>query len=269
MDFPDALTGAPFLLILAVLALVDSTSFGTLAVPAWFLMAPGRLRPGRILIYLATLATFYAAVGLAVMAGTGWVVEHHADLLTSRPVMALGLAAGVALFWWSFRLDSPAAKARQRAGGGRLARWRERAVGAGSEVAVQSPSETGTTAAGRQSSGLGSLMTLALVAGLAEVATMLPYLAAIGLIVAQGPGGPASVLLLVAYCVVMMLPALVLLAGRILARRLVERPLARLDGWFARHGASTAAWVVGAVGAVLVLNTAPEVFAAGAVLITR
>ncbi|WMY77648.1 hypothetical protein [Citricoccus sp. I39-566] len=45
MDFPDALTGAPLLLILAVLALVDSTSFGTLAVPAWFLMAPGGCAP--------------------------------------------------------------------------------------------------------------------------------------------------------------------------------------------------------------------------------
>lgn len=261
MDLLDALNGAPLLPILAVLALVDSTSFGTLAVPAWFLMAPGRLRPGRILIYLATLAAFYAAVGLAVMAGAGWVVAFHADLLGSWPVMALGMAIGVALFWWSFRLDSPAARQRQQSGGGRLARWRQRAVGGGAEAVGQ----TGTTAAGRQSSGLGSLMALALTAGLAEIATMLPYLAAIGLIVAQGPGWPSSGLLLGGYCVVMMVPALVLLAGRVLARQLVERPLARLDEWLSRHGASTAAWVVGIVGVVLVLNTAPVVFAAGAV----
>lgn len=261
MDFLDALTGAPLLLILAVLALVDSTSFGTLAVPAWFLMAPGRLRPGRILAYLGTLAAFYAAVGVVVMAGAGWVVEHHADLLGSRPVMAVGLVAGVGLFWWSFRLDSPAARERSRSGAGRLSRWRRRAVGA----LPQTPAEPGATAAGRRSSGLGALVALALTAGLAEVATMLPYLAAIGLIVTQGPGWPASGLLLVAYCVVMVLPALVLLAGRLLARRLVERPLVRLDAWFTRHGASTAAWVVGAVGVILVLNTAPALFAAGAV----
>lgn len=196
------------------------TSFGTLAVPAWFLMAPGRLCPGRILAYLGTLAAFYAAVGFAVMAGAGWVVEHHADLLGSRPVMAVGLVAGVGLFWWSFRLDSPAAKERSRSGAGRLSGWRQRAVG----TLPETPAEPGATAAGRQSSGLGALVALALTAGLAEVATMLPYLAAIGLIMAQGPGWPASGLLLMAYCAVMMLPALVLLAGSILARRLMERP---------------------------------------------
>ncbi|WMY77649.1 GAP family protein [Citricoccus sp. I39-566] len=200
-------------------------------------------------------------MGFAVMAGAGWVVEHHADLLGSRPVMAVGLVAGVGLFWWSFRLDSPAAQERSRSGAGRLARWRQRAVGALPET----PAEPGATAAGRRSSGLGALLALALTAGLAEVATMLPYLAAIGLIVTQGPGWPASGLLLVAYCVVMMLPALVLLAGRLVARRLVERPLARLDAWFTRHGASTAAWVVGAVSVFLVLNTAPVVSATGAV----
>lgn len=260
MDLLTALSGAPLLLILAALALVDSTSFGTLAIPVWFLMTPGRLRTGRILLYLGTLAAFYAAVGFAVMAGAGWVVEHHAPLVSSRPVMVLGMLAGVGLFWWSFRLDSPAAKERSRAGGGRLSRWRLRAVGGGPEAAQQ-----GTTAAGRQGSGLGPLMALALAAGLAEVATMLPYLAAIGLIMAQGPDGPASGLMLVGYCAVMMLPALVLLAGRILARPLMERPLAGLDRWFTRHGASTAAWVVGIVGVVLVLNTAPAVFAADAV----
>lgn len=260
MDLLSAFSGAPLLLILAALALVDSTSFGTLAVPVWFLMTPGRLRTGRILVYLGTLAAFYAAVGFAVMAGAGWVVAHHGSLLSSRPVMVLGMVIGVGLFWWSFRLDSPAAKERSRSGGGRLSRWRQRAVGT-------VPEHT-TTAAGRQDSGLGALMALALAAGLAEIATMLPYLAAIGLIMAQGPGGPASGLLLVGYCAVMMLPALVLLAGRILARRLMERPLAGLDRWFTRHGASTAAWVVGAVGVVLVLNTAPAVFAADAVSMT-
>jgi hypothetical protein len=252
MDLPDALSGAPLFAILAVLALVDSTSFGTLAIPVWLLMAPGRIRAGRVLAYLGTIAVFYLAVGLAVLAGADWMVEHVAGLgalAGSRPIMVLGTVVGIGLLAWSFRLDSPAAKDRARSGQGRLTRWRRRATGA----------EAGA--------GAGPLMGLALAAGLVEVASMLPYLAAIGLIAAQGPGWPASPLMLVGYCVVMVLPALVLLAGRVLARPIVERPLARLDAWFARHGASTAAWVVGIIGVVLVVNTAPAAFSAGAVSI--
>ena len=41
---------------LVVLALVDSTSFGTLLIPIWLMLAPGRLKAGRILVFLATVA---------------------------------------------------------------------------------------------------------------------------------------------------------------------------------------------------------------------
>lgn len=253
MDLPLALSGAPLLAVLAALALLDSTSFGTLAIPVWLLTTPGRIRAGRLLAYLATITVFYLAIGLAVLAGASWIVENVAGLgalAGSRPVMVLGMLVGIGLLVWSFRLDSPAAKERARSGQGRLARWRRRATG------VDAASGSG---------GLGPLVGLALAAGLVEVASMLPYLAAIGLIATQGPGWPASPLLLAGYCVVMVLPALVLFAARLLARPLVERPLERLDAWFGRHGASTAAWVVGIVGVVLVVNTAPEALSTGAV----
>lgn len=260
MDLLTALSGGPLLAILAVLALVDSTSFGTLAIPTWLLLAPGRVRAGRMLMYLATIAGFYFAVGLAVLLGAGWFLENYAGVLGSRPAQVLGLLLGVALVIWSFRLDSPAARQRARAGTGRLARWRRAATGQGHDG--------GSSGSG---GGLGPLMGLALAAGLVEVASMLPYLAAIGLIAGQGPGWPASGALLAGYCLVMVTPALVLLAGRLVARRVLERPLARLDAWFSRHSAGALSWVVGIIGAVLVVNTAPAVLSvdttAGAVLV--
>jgi divalent metal cation (Fe/Co/Zn/Cd) transporter len=98
-------------------------------------------------------------------------------------------------------------------------------------------------------SGSGAaLATLAVAAGLVEVATMLPYLAALGLIGTQGPAWPVSGLWILAYCLVMIAPALVLTAARVLAARLVERPLGRLDAWLTRNAATTTAWVVGIVG---------------------
>jgi divalent metal cation (Fe/Co/Zn/Cd) transporter len=98
-------------------------------------------------------------------------------------------------------------------------------------------------------SGSGAaLATLAVAAGLVEVATMLPYLAALGLIGTQGPAWPVSGLWILAYCLVMIAPALVLTAARVLAARLVERPLGRLDAWLTRNAATTTAWVAGIVG---------------------
>lgn len=258
MDFLSAeLTGAALIGALALLALIDSTSFGTLLIPVWLLMAPGRVRVGRMLVYLGSIAGFYALVGLAILLGAGALSDTLGSLSSTRPFLIAQLLLGVGLFAWSFKLEPiggrrPAASvagAPSAAGGGtagvstgttpeapaeparpgRLSRWRERVL--------SSESGSGSALAG-----------LAVGAGLVEVATMLPYLAALGLIGTQGPGWPASGLWVLGYCLVMIAPALVLTAGRVLAARLVERPLGRLDGWLTRNAASTTAWVVGIVG---------------------
>ncbi|MEU5675395.1 hypothetical protein ABZ749_34945, partial [Micromonospora sp. NPDC047753] len=57
------------LLSLAGLALIDSTSIGTLFIPVWLLLAPGPVNVRRILGYLATIAVFYLAVGLLLVWG--------------------------------------------------------------------------------------------------------------------------------------------------------------------------------------------------------
>ncbi len=247
------LTGAALFGALAVLALIDSTSFGTLLIPVWLLMSPSRVRVGRMLVYLGSIAGFYALVGLAILLGAGALSDTLADLSSMRPFLIAQLLIGVGLFAWSFKLEpvggrkpaksvasassTGAASAADIAQAtdspverpGKLSRWRERVLG----------TESG--------SGL-ALATLAVGAGLVEVATMLPYLAALGLIGTQGPGWPTSGLWILGYCLVMIAPALVLTAARVFAARLVERPLGRLDGWLTRNAASTTAWVVGIVG---------------------
>ena len=271
MDFFSAeLTGGALIGALAVLALIDSTSFGTLLIPVWLLMSPGRVRVGRMLLYLGSIAGFYALAGLAILLGAGALSDALSTLSDTRPFLVAQLVLGVALFAWSFKLEpvggrkatEPAAGTSVTAGAahgaahgtadgaatagaangqvaappvtepgrsGRLSRWRERVLS----------SESGS---GR------ALAALAIGAGLVEVATMLPYLAALGLIGTQGPGWPVSGLWILGYCVVMIAPALVLTAARVFASRLVERPLGRLDNWLTKNAASTTAWVVGIVG---------------------
>lgn len=219
---------------LAVLALVDSTSFGTLLIPIWFLLAPGRVRVARVLLFLGTVAGFYLLLGVALVTGAS-VLLGDLDGLLDNPVAAgLQLVVGAALVVGSFFIGRE--RPGQERGPGRLLRWRARAVGTEAD------------------SGVGGLVTLALAAAVLEVATMLPYLAATGIIGSSGLDAPARVALLAGYCLVMVLPALVLLGARLLARRAVEPLLRRIASWMERSGAETTSWIVGIVGAVVALD---------------
>lgn len=224
-----------------MLALIDSTSVGTLVLPLWLMLAPGRLRTGRILLFLATVAGFYLVVGLVLHAVAEPLAGSAGEVLATRPVQTALLAAGAGLLVWSFRLEARAKreKARGTPVPGRLLRWRERAVGAGG---------------GR--GGAAALAGLALAAATAELATMLPYLAALGLLTTAGLDRSGSAGVLAAYCTVMVLPALLLLLLRRVAARWVDPALRRLDGWLVRNATDTLSWATGIVGVVLVVNTA-------------
>lgn len=214
---------------LAVLALIDSTSFGTLLIPIWLMLHPGPVRAGRLLVFLGTVAAFYFAVGVAVAAGAGAVLPNLAAFVDSRPFLWVQLTVGVALFFLSFRMG----RKKSPDGGGRIARWRERALTTGS---------------------VAGLIGLALTAVAVELGTMLPYLAAIGLVTtAQLPAAQVA-LVMAGYCVVMIVPALVLLGLRMTLRHRIEPLLQRVSRWLANS--ETLAWVVGIVGFLLARDAA-------------
>lgn len=219
-----ALVGA-----LVVLALIDSTSFGTLLIPIWFLLAPGRVPVGRILVFLATVATFYLTVGALLLLGLDSLLASLNGWLEHPMVIRGQLVLGVALLVGSFFIGRSRKDADGNPRPGRLARLRERALG-------------------QQGGGLGSLVALALGATLLEVATMLPYLGAIGLLGTSDLSVVARLVVLAGYCLVMVLPALVLLLLRVVARRQVEPLLQRIATWMEKSGSEATAWIVGIVG---------------------
>ena len=214
------------LLTLAGLALVDSTSIGTLFIPVWLLLAPGTVNARRILVYLGTITLFYFAVGLLLAVGGSRLADVLGGALDNRPVLWAQLVLGVGLFALSFRYDG---KRRPRGGG--VLRWRDRATAGDSSVRW--------------------LVGLALLAALAEVATMLPYLGAIGLLTTSGVGVAQMVGLLAGYCLVMVLPAVLLLAARLAWPRLVEPVLVRLNAWIVRHSGGMLGWILGIAGFLL------------------
>ena len=218
------------------LALVDSTSFGTLLIPVWLLLSPGRTRWGRVLLYLATVAAFYLALGVVLSAGAGPLLAAAGRLRDSTAVTWAQLVLGAGLLAWAL------VGGRRRRGGaqrpGRLLAWRERAVGSGAGGGV-----------GR--GGLGSVVALALGATALEAATMLPYLGAVGLVGASDLTLFQRTGVLAGYCLVMVAPALVLLAGRVLASARVQPVLAWIAAQMERAGGEATAWVVGIVGFLL------------------
>lgn len=236
---------------LVILALIDSMSFGTLLIPIWLLSAPGRVRLGRITTYLSAVTVSYFLLGVALLVGVGAVVEVIGDSLNTPVALVGQIVLGGALVVVSQLMDGKKARARaaERAasGGGRLLRWRRRVMG-------DATSDRGSIVA---------LVALALTAVAVEAASMLPYLAAIGIIATEGPGWPLSGALLAGYCLVMVLPAVVILGGRLVAQDALERPLHRLEGWLTRHATSTTAWIIGIVGVLLAVHAISE-FAAPA-----
>jgi hypothetical protein len=216
------------LLSLVGLALLDSTSIGTLVIPLWLLLAPGPVRVRRPLLYLATIAGFYFAVGVVLSSGADVLAGPLGRVLDTSVVLYAQLLLGVGLFAWSFRFDP------KRQGGdssARLRRWRERVT----------PGEA----------PVRWLVVLALTAAVMEVATMLPYLAAVGLLSTSEVKWPDVAVLLAGYCVVMVLPALVLLVGRVAAAARIRPILERLNGWFRRHGTSATGWMLAVAGFLL------------------
>ncbi|MFF5054482.1 GAP family protein [Micromonospora sp. NPDC000663] len=214
------------LLSLTGLALVDSTSIGTLFIPVWLLLAPGRINARRILVYLGTIVVFYFGLGLLLVVGGSRLADVLGGALDNRPVLWAQLALGVGLFALSFRYDG---KRRPRGGG--VLRWRDRATSGDSSTRW--------------------LVGLALLAALAEVATMLPYLGAVGLLTTSGLGAAQIVGLLAGYCLVMVVPAVLLLGARLAWPRLVEPVLGRLNAWIVRHSGGMLGWILGIAGFLL------------------
>ncbi len=242
------LADVPLPLALALLALLDGLSVGTLLIPLFLLIAPGRPRIARVLLYLGTITLFYLAIGVLFTLGLVNVIDAGRDFLGSTLGRVVLLVGGLALFASGVAIGVSDARKRKAAAlsdgspaaqtSGRILRWRDRLLADGTSRAA--------------------VVGVALAAGLAEVAGMLPYLIGMTMLADAPIGMPARFAMLAGYCIVMILPALILLAARVLAARAVERPLHRLTGWMQRTGAENTAWILGIIGFLLARSGATQ-----------
>lgn len=220
------------ILALVVLALLDSTSIGTLFVPVLLMLTPGRLRAAPFLGYLVTIGLFYLALGVAIALGARPLFAAVGPGLGETGYW-IELVAGVFLFALSFRFDP---KRQPEASHETGKKWTERV-----HKAAESPR---------------ALVVLALTAGLVEAATMFPYLGAIALLSGSGFGTLGIAATLAGYCLVMVLPALVLLGLRLALSDRVTPLLTRVNGWFEKHAVGATGWILGIVGFLLAADAA-------------
>lgn len=239
MEPMESLLDATGPLALLVLALIDATSMGTLVIPVILLVTGegGALRvAGRTLLYLAVIGVFYLTLGIGLLAGMLPLIELLGPWLGSGPVLFVLALGGAGLVVWSFRIDPAAVRKRGGDPEASARRWTDRA---------------------RRASGKPALLIgLALLAGVIEAASMVPYLAAMGIIAEMGLGLAQGALVLVAYCAVMIVPAALLCGVRALLGAKADRALDRAHDWAVKNATSAFSWAVGIIGAIILLNTA-------------
>jgi hypothetical protein len=102
------------------------------------------------------------------------------------------------------------------------------------------------------SASAGAVIVLALMAGVIEAASMIPYLAAIGLLTASELSFMERGAVLLGYCLVMIAPALLLLAARLLLHDYVGLRLTKLESFLSRNANEAMAWVLFFVGLYMV-----------------
>lgn len=227
---------------LVLLALIDSTSFGTLLIPLWLMLAPGRPRPSRILLFLGTVAAFYLLLGIALLLGAVTLRDTLQEAGNAQPLRVAQLIIGIGLMALGTLMEPWTKAGKER----RAARRAEKIARCGPSLHMRMR-ERATNA----SAPVGAVIVLALTAAVIEAASMIPYLAAIGVLTASelSPAGRSAVLF--GYCLVMIAPALLLLAARLLLHNHVAPFLTKLEASLSRNANEAMAWVLFLVGLYL------------------
>lgn len=210
---------------LSALALIDSTSIGTIGVPIFLLAA--RVDRSRILVFLGTITLFYFLVGLMIMLGFDTVVaplvRDIAEGLGRRGQGIALIIAGAAIYGLGEWLERRRKHAPERS-------W----------VPVDASPR--------------AYILLALTAGVLELATMVPYISAIGLLVAADISAFARTVILLGYTLLMILPALALLGAVTVLGRRLDPMLDRIGGWIQKNADGMMSWGFAIVGIIVALN---------------
>jgi hypothetical protein len=228
---------------LVLLALIDSTSFGTLLIPIWLMLTPGRPQSGRILLFLGTVAAFYLLLGIVLLLGASTLIDHMHDMRSSQPLRVAQLILGIGLMVLGVGMEPWTQAGKDR----RDARRAEKLARSGPTLHMRMRAR-----ASDASAPVAAVFVLALTAAAIEAASMIPYLAAISLLTTSELSLSGRSAVLFGYCLLMIAPALLLLMARLLLHDYVAPVLTKLETFLSRHANEAMAWVVFFLGLYMV-----------------
>ena len=230
---------------LALLALIDSTSFGTLLIPLWLMSVPDRPRPERMVLFLATVAAFYLLLGIALLLGASMLLDALRQTGNAQLLRIAQLVVGIGLIVLGVRMQPWTKAGKER----RVARRAEKPARNGPSFLMRIRGH-----ATDASAPVGAIIIFALTAAGIEAASMIPYLAAIGLLTSSELSLAGRIVVLLGYCLLMITPALLLLVARLMLHVHVSPVLVRLEASLSRNASEVMAWWVSLVGLWLVFD---------------
>jgi hypothetical protein len=231
---------------LVLLALVDSTSFGTLLIPLWLMSVPGRPRPGRIVLFLGTVAAFYLLLGIALLLGSSMLLDTLRETGNSQPIRIAQLVVGIGFMAHGVRM-APWTKAGKEP---RVSRRAEKLARTGPSLLMRMRGH-----ATDASAPVGAVFVFALTAAAIEAASMIPYLAAIGFLTASELSLVGRSVALFGYCLLMITPALLLLAARLSLYCYASPILTKLEASLSCNSNEAIAWWISLVGLYMAVDS--------------
>lgn len=208
------------LLLIGTLALLDMFSPSIIGVSVYILLVAKKKQTRLLLTYLMTVGLFYFSTGIFLMLGLGVIFSPISNLLDSYSARLIMTIVGGVLFIGSWLV----------------------------------PKRTASGSPKPKSLHVSSMVALGFTTSILEVATALPYFAAIGILTSNQIVFYEWLPLLAGYNLVMIAPGIILLCLHLLFRRFMNKPLRKIQTLFDQRTSSTLSWIMFFVGLILLIN---------------
>lgn len=205
---------------IGVFAILDMFSPAIIGVTVYVLMTAKAKQAKLLLSYLLTVVLFYFCIGLCLMIGLDSIIDPLANLFNHESTKTVLTVVGGILFIGSWFVPK--------------------------KKSVESPKIKKFTVA--------AMIVLGLTTSIFEVATAIPYFAAIGIMISNHFSTFEWLPILIGYNVMMVFPALALLFLFILSRRFAQKPLNYLQSKIQKSTSSALSWIMCIVGLIMLIN---------------
>lgn len=209
------------LFTIAGLALLDMLSPATISVTVYILLTEQKQVTNRLFLYFATVAGVYVTIGISLVIGMDVLFDMATNILQNKIISWGIFSIGACLFITSFFM----------------------------------PEKKSSKELKPKSTTILAMIPLGLTTSLLEVGTALPYFTAIGMLTAAHVPWGESLLLIIGYNVIMILPPILLLIFHRLFHKSMQRPLEKIRKKLSNQKSSTLSWVMCIVGIILIFTS--------------